>query len=231
MRGLKAIVFGTILCSPGLAVADSLALTGNPFNEVLRDAAEISGVVVAGVLRHGSASKDAGAVSLAADLPSDWAGSPICARVLSSDGLYEASSRYELDDAWEGGVATLSFPTVHGEFLTELVPGSVAVRITQGDCKAPGGRSTVALWNASPSAGPVFLMVNAFRADEVFAYVGDAAAPVRCEPLSLTGLTAFDHGCELPDGLSGQVDVALYRIVNGKPAEPVTIRLWLGVPE
>ena len=228
MCGLKAILFGSVLCLPGLAVADSLALTGDPFNEVLRDAAEISGVVVAGVLRHGAAADNAGAVSLAADLPPDWAGSPICARVLSSDGLYEATSRYELDRTWNGGVATLSFPTIHGAFLTGLEPGAVAVQITQGDCQSPMDRSTVALWNAAPAAGTAVLLVNAFRADEVFAYVGDAPAPVRCEPLPLKGLTAYDHGCTLPEGLSGQVEVSLYRIVNGKPAEPATVRLWLG---
>ena len=203
-----------------------LALAGEGFNEVLRDAAEISGVVIAGIQRHG----DEGGTALAADFPAAWADATACVRVLTGDGLYEAANAYLLPADWAGGVAVLPFPTTYGDLLASAAPGTLAIRAGLGDCDGPPGASALAYWNAAPGSGPPTLLVNAFRADEVFAYAGDAPEATRCTPLTIGGLSAFDHACALPADLRGRVEVTLYRIVNGKPAPPAVTDVWLGAP-
>lgn len=195
---------------------------GGEFNEVLREGAQISGVVILGALRHGTGSPP----SLMVDLHPDWVEDEmICARVMSADGLYEAENAYPLPSDWTDGRAVLDFPTEHDGLLSSLPRGGVAVWVEAGDCTRPSNSGALTLWNDGGDAPPI-LLVNAFAADEVFLYVQDAA--ILCEPLPLAGLSAYGHACELPEGLSGDVELTLYRIKGGKAPDPTRTRLWLG---
>lgn len=204
----------------------TVTLKSDPFNEVLRESAEVSGIVVAGVQRHGSG--DLSGVSLMADLPAGWAGGSVCVHVLSSDGLYEAESSYMLAEGWEGGQAQLGFPTTYTTMLETKTPGELAVRVSSGDCATPDQMMTIANWNDAQGRSPLSVLLNSFRADEVFAYLNDSAEAITCTRIESAGLTAFDQICELPAELRGPVTLMLYRIKNGKPARPTKVKLWAG---
>lgn len=228
MQRLLVTIFAVSSIWAGQGISQSsLELQSSPFNEIYREAAQISGVVVAGVLRHGDAPDGVGAVTLAADLPPEWAGSEVCARVLSSDGLYEASNIYGVPADWTGGRASLPFPSSYSELLAEAEPGEIAVQIAQGPCDTLSSLTAVAIWNEEGNA-QLDLLINAFRADEVFIYADGVADPVRCTPLALSGASAFDYRCALPEGLSGQVALSIYRVVDGKPAPPDDMIVWIG---
>ncbi|QUJ76966.1 hypothetical protein KDD17_02635 [Sulfitobacter albidus] len=208
---------------------DIVTLRSNPFNEVLRDAAQISGVIVAGVLRHGTAPVNGDTVTLTANLPPEWSGSRICARVLSADGRYEATNEYDLSQEWSGGVTGLPFPTRHGAALADLPPQGLAIQISAGDCMSQLSDTTVALWNPDGEIGEAQILINSFRADEVFMYLDTYPDAIRCNALEAGGMAAFDHACILPDDVSGSVEVTLYRVSGGKPATPSVLKLWIGL--
>lgn len=205
----------------------TIALDEDGFNETVREGAMISGSVVAGAMVHEG---ETGELSLQGYIPADWNSRQVCAQLTSIDGLYEAIGRYNVPSAWAGGIASLEFPTKHPALLKGAPQDGLAIRVTPGACGgAQSSEITVALWNAD-ELGPVNLLLNSFRADSVFVYVGDLEAPIRCDPIALPGRTAFDSKCALNlEGHSGAVDLTIYRIVDGKPAppDPLTIR-WPG---
>jgi len=205
-----------------------VTLQNDPFNEVLRDTAQISGVIVAGVLRYGAAPAEGDQIVLSADLPSSWSGDSICARVLSADGRYEATNEYSLSQDWGGGVTRLPFPTQHGDTLARLPSEALAIQISSGDCHTQSQDTAVALWNPQDTPAVAQLLMNSFRADEVFMYLNDYPNVVRCNPLDSASMTAFDYVCSLPDGVFGEVEVTLYRVSGGKPASPSILKIWLG---
>ena len=222
------------LCVVTSAVADDrVQLLSDPFNEVLRNAAKVSGYVVAGVLRHREqgSSDTAPAVDLAADLPPMWAGRLICTRVVSLDGLYEAENEYRLAEEWSGGVVSLPFPTVHSDLLASLAPQRLAVRVSEGGCATAPMEAAVAFWNVGEGSAPPALMVNSFGADEVFVYVGEDSAALRCEGIADAARQAFDFSCALPEDVRGEVAVTVYRLSGGNPAPPSTASVWLGLPQ
>jgi len=207
--------------SPAGAETVTLQVANGQFNEIVRDSAQISGVVVAGALRHGK-----GPIAQLSVIPDpSWEGEFICARVLSADGLYEAENAYAIPHGWSGGAANLAFPTQHADLLFELDAGAVAVRVTQGNCTVRNPDAALAIWRDADGE-KASLLVNAFAAQEVFMYVGSKA--VKCVPLPISGLAAFDHSCELPDTLSGNVELTIYRVKNGSSPDPAKIRLFIG---
>lgn len=212
------LVFGPF---PALGETFRLQVAGDKFNEVVRESAQISGVVVAGVLRHGVG--DTGDLSAAID--PTWESEFICVRVLSGDGFYEAENTYVLPAQWDGGLAQFDFPTRHAELLSGLPEGAVAVRVTEGDCSQRQPSAALANWRGA-EGGAAALLINAFAADEVFMYVGTQA--VACERIAISGLAAFDTSCALPDGLSGRVEITIYRLQGGSASEPSIVRLFLG---
>lgn len=182
---------------------------------------QISGVVVAGALRHGTSPE----AELSVHLDPSWQSDLICARVLSADGLYEAENAYALPAGWAGGVAELAFPTRHADLLAGLPSGAVAVRITNGSCTERTSDAALALWRGA-NGEPANLLINAFAADEVFMYAGRTA--IECTPLPISGLAAYDHSCALPETLAGAVDLVIYRVKDGSSPDPAEFRLFIG---
>ena len=75
---------------------------------------------------------------------------------------------------------------------------------------------------------PVELLLNSFRADAVFVYVEGRADPVRCSAVDSAARTAFDSKCPIDIvGLSGEVELQIFRVVDGTPAPPDTLTIWL----
>lgn len=225
---LKILITVFLLLLPCLSLAQStVALRSDPFNEKLREEALIAGAVIVGIIHHRPVPESQQAVSLSAFIPQSWADGNVCARLLSSDGLYEADIDYWVSEEWSGGLVEFPYPTAHLEVLMSLNPTQLGARLTKGECAMSSAVSSVVLWNDGPSTDPATLLVNSFRAEEVFAYVDDQPA-VRCTPVTARGTAAFDHSCEIPDDASGLVVVEIYRTSNGKPAPPTTAHVWIG---
>lgn len=224
---VRMFILGCLAVMPLSAQADDrLVLKSNPFNEILRDTAEISGVVVVGTQRHGVRKPDQDDVQLSSNLPAGWAGGTICTRVRTGDGLYEASNEYDLPGDWAGGNAVLPFPSAYQDLLATLEPNDLAVSISNGECASSPDEAAVAIWNEATATTELSLLINSFRADEVFIYLGDDTNAIRCEAMNDRAMSSFDSVCALPLEQNGMVAVTLYRISNGKPAKPSTMQLW-----
>ena len=122
----------------------------------------------------------------------------------------------------------LPFPSAYQDLLATLDPNDLAVSISNGECASSPGEKAVAIWNEATATTELSLLVNSFRADEVFIYLGDDPKAIRCEPMNDRAMSAFDSVCALPLKQNGMVAVTLYRISNGKPAKPSTTQLWFG---
>ena len=216
-------VLGSVI---GLAVpldAQSLAPATTPFNETAREAARISGQLVTGV-QYSSAPDDG--MLLEAYVPAEWAGRTICSRVVSVDGLYEATNSYSVDADWPGGPVQLLHPTEMPHMLKDRPADGVSVRVASSGCDARADEMALAGW--SGMRDDASLLVNSFQADALFAYVESQTVPIRCEALPLKGRSAYDMRCPLADvQATGKVKVDLLRIVGGKPAPQSSLIVWL----
>lgn len=209
-----------------LAQADgSLGIEGYVFNERVQPSAEISGSVILGLVAQGNPTTPR--PSLSAWIPVDWAGTEICARVRTIDGLYEADLEVDVGADWAGGILPLPFPTDETERLRDMMPGSVAVYVRHQGCRANEGPGSVAYWNVGADEGePLLLLVNAFRADEVYVYAAgqEAQPPLSCTKAEGEALSAFDTICTIPrDRLeSGTTELQVYRLRDAAFDPPVT---------
>ena len=203
--------------------AETLELATNPFNEEVQPAARISGNLITGVQRQGPSAEE---ITMAAIIPAAWAGETVCVRVVAVDGLYESVNEYLVADDWPGGQADFPYPTRYAEKLSWVAQNEIGIRLSRGVCDGPAEEATLARWNRGEKA-PAAMLVNSFQADAVFAYVGDSTTPVRCEPITLDGRSAYDTRCPLDDvKATGATEVQLLRIVKGKTAPPTSIILW-----
>jgi len=229
MRNVLRFFIATILILTHLGIdrasADSASLISDPFNEDLRSSANISGALIMGIQRQGI---DPNGIAVAAYIPQDWAGTNICTRVVSIDGLYEATNAYAIAPDWEGGMLSLPYPTEFQDQLAEKPLDGVGVYISQGACSARTAHDTATLasWNAGPE-DRLGVLINSFRADAVYMYVGNAPAPEICQQLPSGNRAAFDTLCPLNSGKGGKITLEIHRLVNRKPARPFQIDLWL----
>ena len=232
--GLAALSsIAVVLAGAGMADARDVTLTAGKLNEVLHPAARISGVVVAGVIGGGDAAAAAEAPVLGALVPRDWAGADLCIDVLSADGLYESRNVYAVASDWAGGMARIPYPTGYRDQLASYGPDELAVLTRPGACD-PGAAEvpvTATIWNAAPAAQPdeVRILLNSFRADEVYLFVGAGLdAPVApWAPLEGPLRTGFDMVCPVPlSGTQGStVEIEVNRVTGGALAEPYFLTL------
>lgn len=201
-----------------------ITLATDDLNEVVRNSALISGAIVVGVQVHQISEDEP---SLVGYIPTDWRGSAVCAQVVSADGLYEGYGHYKVPDEWTSGRARFSFPTIYGDFLKATPRDGLGILVLKGKCGSENASAkTIALWNAS-DLETVDVVLNSFRADDVFAYVAKQDAPIRCSKIGIGGGTAFDTKCRIKtDSLSGQTQIDIYRVVEGKPSKPTKIDIW-----
>jgi hypothetical protein len=217
----------------GAVHADDVTLKSAQLKETLRDKAQISGVFVTGVV--GTGAPDAARPSLHVHLPEGWAGDAFCISVLSADGLYESRNTYVASQAWPGGTVRIPYPTRYPRALSELNGGEVGVIARQGDCAAARAGAVVpAYWNQQPDdeADELLVLLNSFRADEAYVFVGSAPdAPVApCRALETMIRTAFDMLCpvELPEGHGGTLELEINRVESGVLAPPHFVDIRLG---
>lgn len=225
--GLRRIIstsLSSLICLLGLpASAQTLEPTWDEFNEELRPAALISGSLVAGFQRAGPA--DDG-LAISTLVPEHWAGERVCVRVWTANGRYEAQNEYMVPGISQADELTIQFPTAHEEFLLEQTIEEIAALTSLGGCDAVSDELAVTMWNNSQ--GPVQLLLNSFRADLVFVYVGDQADPVQCRPVEADIRSAYDVICDLDLGqASGNTTLEVFRYTNRQAATPATLTVFV----
>lgn len=227
MRFLISFVLGVIgLSSP--PAAQSLQLASDPFNETLRESAEISGALVVGIhIRNKTGATKGFDPKLPTTLEND---SLVCVRVMSANGLYDSENEYRFSDTADrpnGPMIDLS-QSKHLEFLSSLSDHEIATATALGPCDSTPSRYLVTSWGMGTD--PVAtLLLNSFQADAAFLRFTDGTAPVRCEPVEVEVATAYDMVCELDlTGRQGQdIQVSIERFVNRQPAPPTAISIAL----
>ena len=212
------------VCSGQAQDAAEVALEKKDFKEFRREGADISGAVVVGVQVQRPAPDGP---FLMGYIPREWKDGVICAQVVSADGKYEAYAPYRVPANWPGKTARLDFPTAYPDQLRGFSKDGVGALISQGDCSEPKETAkSVVLWNAT-SLEMIDVMVNSFRADDVFAYVANRPQPVRCLNIELNSSIAYDSKCRIDaNGIHGKTKIQIYRINGGKPSRPTDIDIW-----
>lgn len=212
----------------GSAAAAPLALSKNAqFVETVRDKAQISGSPVVGALSLGGAAEAPS--PLLAQIPAAWGGDDVCARLVTSDGLYEARGQYSVPADWIGGVAEFDFPTEFSARVLTIAPESMAVLVSRGECSADVSPLALASWRSQPG-GEVVLMVNSYRADETYLIFPATGGDTDCIPNPDPQRTAFDMICTVPDELvaaGGTIAIEVNRVRGGGIAPPDAVSLEL----
>lgn len=225
MRARIAIVAGVVLLTSA-AVAAPLALSERtPFFESLRDKAQISGPPIVGLLSLGAPAERA--TPLTAAIPAGWRGGEVCARVVSSDGLYEARGQYLVPEDWSGGIAEFDFPTGYGGKVLDIPSASMAVLVSRGDCDADTPPLAIAGWRTEPD-GAVVVLVNSYRSDETYLLFPESGSDADCEPNPDPQRTAFDMICVIPPALvaaGGEIAIEVNRVRRGGMAPPDIVSL------
>jgi len=201
---------------------DGFVLKGDPNeapNEILAEVAQISGAAIAGVMIVGPMT--ASPPALSARIPREWAGSDMCVMLVSDDGRYEAARDYAVPAGWTGGHADIPYPTRYAAFLRETTTDTLAVTVRQGGCATSEDEYALAGWNADISSEPetAKLLVNSYRADEVYLIAHDTDEQIVCEELRKERRTAFDFACNLPARLvygQGAVTIEVNRVRDGQ---------------
>jgi|GEM_PF-5599366 len=230
-RALRSRIGGAILAlaaaglpTPLVAEVTQVTLTSQPFAETWRAAAEISGSDLVGFTALPPAAQ--GELGVSADIPAHWRGQPLCLRVISADGRYEAKNSYQIDAAWTGGTLTLPYPSADPARLEALPPGSLAAALWQGACDQPEVRE-LALVRWRGGAEPV-LLLNSGRAEETLLLFPDHPGwpEVLCHFDPAATQIAYDTRCALP-AASGALAVQVIPFRRGEMGRTQTLTLHL----
>ncbi|MDD2867693.1 hypothetical protein [Neomegalonema sp.] len=219
--------------------APSLQLVSDPFNEILRPAAKISGARFLGFLAAPgeAASGDGGETdAFRAWIPADWSGSEICLRVMSADGLYESANLYRAPEDWAGGTALLDYPTRQPEALAGRAPEELALSVTRGDCAESGATAAEASLAGRPDAESgaegALLLINAFRAEQTHVEVEDRpeAPEILCAPVRAEVRMAYDTACRIPAEVfaEGRAELIVLPVKNGELGREIPLTLRFG---
>lgn len=196
------------------------------FNETLRDSAEISGAIIVGLQLRG---KQTGSRGLDPKLSGLVPGDPVCLRLISANGLYDAINTFTYRDggAAESPMIDITALTRHGQFLGELEEDEIAAAVSKGECGEPSEGYYPVSWGVA-EADTARLFLNSFRADTVVARFEETNEVVRCAPVEVEVRSAYDTACDLPIlGRSGEVTVEIVRFVNRQPAPSDFVTLIL----
>ncbi|WP_018632750.1 hypothetical protein [Neomegalonema perideroedes] len=218
----------------------SLQLVSDPFNEILRPAAKISGARFLGFLAA-PAEAVAGMDAFRAWIPADWSGSEICLRVMSADGLYESANLYRAPEDWAGGAARLDYPTRKPEALAERSPEELALSVTRGDCAEAEAAEAEASLAGRLESGEgeegegekeALLLINAFRAEQTYVEVeGRPEAPeILCAPVQAEVRMAYDTVCRVPAEIfeEGRAELIVLPVKNGELGREIPLTLRFG---
>lgn len=231
MAFLRSLIVAAPLVAAisGVGFAQEIRLRNpNGFNEEWRSEAQISSGLVVGVM--GVAPATAQRPSAAAMIPAGW--KDLCVRMLSASGLYEAENNYTVAD-WSGtGAAGIELASPRPDDLGRLRAEEMAILVSEGACGREVVEFGVAFWNSAPTGPPerIDVLVNSFRAEEVFYYLGNATKPTDCRRLAAPGQTEFDARCPIPweEVRGDSLSLEIYRVRGREIDEPLFVTVRLG---
>jgi len=210
------------LSVPSIALADpasKVALVSDPFYEVVREAAEISGSRLVGLTAYGATASKSSGIDVSARIPSEWKGGPVCLKVASADGLYESLNTYRVADDWLGGSSPLQYPSKNAEKVRAISGELISAILLRGDCASATGEAAPVFWG-DEQYGVLRLLLNTSRAEETLLSfpAHDEFAEVACSPISSAARNAFDTACQLPEeiGRLERVEVVALSFKNGE---------------
>jgi hypothetical protein len=206
-----------------------VALASDPFNEFLREAAQISGARLVGLTAFGAQGREPG---VSATIPADWKGETVCLKVVSIDGLYESFNAYDVADDWAGGTIALPYPSKSPQAVTAIPGDLVSGVLLRGDCNTRAKEAAPVFWGQG-KFGAVRVLLNTARADETYLMFPDlpGQGDILCEGITASARNAFDTACTLPDALVSldHLDAVALSIKNGEMGQEERIVLRLGV--
>ncbi|PHO05308.1 hypothetical protein CSC82_03770 [Rhodobacteraceae bacterium 4F10] len=211
-----------------------MALAETEFQEEVKPAATISGLLVLGAIRQSKTFSDH--VTMTATLPDNWRGQEICIAMISADGLYESRNTYRVGTSWSGGVAEIPYPTKYAEHLLGLGKDELAISTRSGHCDATAdGALMPVVWRGEDTTKSTIISVyaNSFGSDEVIVYVGTdpMADPVDCQRIKKGVRTVFDTVCEIDAApfIDDEIlELEMVRISGGSMSPSEFIELQLG---
>ncbi|SDF61564.1 hypothetical protein SAMN04488105_13610 [Salipiger thiooxidans] len=152
----------------GTSLAQGIALEKGPFQERVSEYSKVSGDIVMGVMLTGDEASTR-EPSIVTGVAPDWtessAASPVCVRIVTKDGRYEAENTYLIAPSYAGTRAPFPYEGQQADLLAER---SAVALVKAGRC---GDRSDTFIpvhWKAEPGAQPKTLHV----------YVNSAGNPV-----------------------------------------------------
>jgi len=229
MKTLHRTLFLAAMIVTFAAASKSEPVKMREWNETLRTAATVSGVVVVGAVFLPEDQDPEPRLVTAFD--SAWAGRTFCVDLISADGLYQSRRLYELTGA-SGGTVALPYPTAHRDTLRAATGDEISVRGRLDSCDSDDGIIPVG-WRSNDltKVDTIALQINAFRADSVQIYVGDdpMAEAITCDRAEADVRTAFDTVCRfsLPDPMPERLNLEILRLSAGRASPPEFVQLVL----
>jgi hypothetical protein len=216
---------------PTIAVAQEgskVSLVSNPFNEVLREAAQVSGARLVGLTATGV---NRTRVDVSAMIPSDWKGQPVCLKVVSADGLYESLNAYTISKDWVGGVTDLPYPSKTPKKVSRIPGELISGILLKGDCASRSKEAAPVFWGKGQH-GSLRVLLNTARADEAFLTFPDypEQPDVLCEAMTVSARNAFDTACIISSDLASidRLEAVAISFKNGEMGQEERITLRLG---
>lgn len=208
-----------------------MTLIENPFNEVVRKGAEISGARLVGFISAPSGRLDGKAIDVAAAVPVAWQGQSLCLKVVSADGLYESRNTYQVAPDWGGGRAPLSYPSTHANEALAYLGSEIAGLVSLGDCRQPAPQVAPIYWGNN-AGEKLAVLLNTARSEETFLTfpAEPSLEDVACEATASDLRTAFDTRCDLPTEIAAisEVEVVVISFKNGEMGPEERLNLHFG---
>ena len=216
---------------PSIAFADDgskVALVSDPFNEVLREAAQISGARLVGLTATGV---NNATIAVSAVIPDDWKGQDVCLKVVSADGLYESFNSSTVSADWSGGTIDLPYPSFTPKEVASIPAHLISGILLKGDCTEKSKEAATVFWGDGQLSATRVLL-NTARSDETYlTFPYHPEVPdILCEPVQATSRNAFDTACVLPIELEkiDLVEAVALSFKNGEMGQEERIILRLG---
>ena len=194
----------------------SAKLLSEPLLESYQPEVSVSGNVIVGVMTASAAS----ALAESAISVYSAAGSQLCLRVASRDGIYTSKNDY-LIPADASGAATLPYDSKHDEIIAAFDDDGVAMAATDGGCDNNSNKYYLVA-GTRPAAAIIY--INSFGATDVFTDIDGNVEP--CEFISEGRRTTYDFACRLGEISSDSaIPVTIIRERYGReqPAIELTI--------
>jgi hypothetical protein len=215
-----------LMSLPGLAwgaVPATAELLSEPFLESYQPEVEVSGNVIVGVM-SGAAQSALLEDRLGVWVSRDMAGTEVCVRATSNDGIYSSRNHYRLPGTSER--AHLPYSSDMDDVLGGFGQGGLAVSVATGNCDLTAADTYLVAGSLDEAgAEAVTVFVNGFGATDVFVDRGNGSELEPCDYVAEGRRTTYDFLCTLTTepGQTTEVTIVRERFGREQPGIPLTL--------